>query len=111
MSPGFGGIGFSGGQWQRLAIGRALVKPSELLVMDEPTSAIDPAEELKLYELFREASRGKTTVIVTHRLGAVQFADRILLMDANRIHDLGTHEELLGRSQLYKNMWQAQMAY
>lgn len=104
----FGGTDLSGGQWQRLAIARGFYRKHNLIVLDEPTSAIDPLEETRVYKKFAEISRDKTAVIITHRLGSARIADRIVVLDAGRIVEMGTHEELLERKEHYYKMYQAQ---
>ena len=76
--------------------------------MDEPTAAIDPLEESKLYRSFAEISRGKTALLVTHRLGSVRIADRILVLDKGRIVQEGRHEELIQVPGRYRELWEAQ---
>lgn len=95
LSREFDGVDLSGGQWQRIAIGRALYRNHGLIVLDEPTSAIDPYEETRIYNRFAEISRDKTAIIVTHRLGSVKLADRIVVMKGGKIVQVGTHEELI----------------
>lgn len=108
LGKDFGGIDLSGGQWQRLAIARGLYRDHELIILDEPTAAIDPLEEADIYRKFAEISRDKTAFIVTHRLGSAQIADRIIVMDSGRIEDMGTHEELMRREGKYREMYHAQ---
>ena len=108
LGKDFGGIDLSGGQWQRLAIARGLYRAHDMIVLDEPTAAIDPLEEARIYHKFAEISRGKTALIVTHRLGSAQIADRIIVMDGGHIVDLGTHEELMQREGKYREMYLAQ---
>lgn len=107
----YGGIDLSGGQWQRVAIARGLYRSHGFIVLDEPTAAIDPVEETRLYRQFAEAAIGRTAVIVTHRLGSVRLADRILVLDNGKIAGIGTHEELLGACPIYQKMWEAQARY
>lgn len=108
LGKDFGGIDLSGGQWQRLAIARGLYRVHEMIILDEPTAAIDPIEEANIYHKFAEISKDKTAVIVTHRLGSVHMADRIIVMDAGRIVDMGRHEELMEKRGLYYEMYQSQ---
>jgi ATP-binding cassette subfamily B protein len=104
----FGGIELSGGQWQRVAIARGLYRSSDLIVLDEPTAAIDPLEEARLYNQFIKLSEGKTSIIVTHRLGAATLADRIVVMRSGEIAQVGCHKELLSHEGEYKRMFEAQ---
>lgn len=108
LGKDFGGIDLSGGQWQRLAIARGLYREHELIVLDEPTAAIDPLEEADIYRKFAEISKDKTAFIVTHRLGSAKIADRIIVMDAGRIVEMGTHEELMEKEGRYRELYNAQ---
>lgn len=108
LSPEFDGIDFSGGQWQRLAIARGLYRINEFIILDEPTAAIDPIEETRIYTQFQRLVQGKCAIIVTHRLGSTKIANRIIVIDNGEIIDVGTHEELLIRSGKYAKMWKAQ---
>ncbi len=101
----FGGTELSGGEWQRVAIARGLYKTSDVIVLDEPTAAIDPLEESYLFETFRKISQGKTCVLVTHRMGAVKMADRIFMMEQGRIIEEGSHEELMESGGKYKELF------
>lgn len=108
LGKDFGGIDLSGGQWQRLAIARGLYRDHDMIILDEPTAAIDPIQEADIYHKFAEISKDKTAFIVTHRLGSAQIADRIIVMDAGHIVDMGTHEELMQREGKYREMYHAQ---
>jgi ATP-binding cassette subfamily B protein len=79
--------------------------------MDEPTAAIDPIEETKVYKRFKETAQGKTAVVVTHRLGSARIADRIIVMDKGKIVETGTHEQLAASQGKYASMWVAQSEY
>jgi len=108
LSPEFDGIDLSGGQWQRVAIARGLYRTNSFIVLDEPTSAIDPIEETRIYTQFQQLAKNKCAVIVTHRLGSAKLAHRIVVMDRGEIVDTGTHNELLTRPGKYADMWTAQ---
>lgn len=108
LSREFDGIDVSGGQWQRIAIARGLYRGSEIMILDEPTAAIDPIEETRLYQQFAAISRDKTTIIVTHRLGSTRIADRIVVLKEGMIDDIGTYEELISKDGLYAHMYRAQ---
>ncbi|MCL2628343.1 MAG: ABC transporter ATP-binding protein/permease [Oscillospiraceae bacterium] len=111
LSPEFDGIDLSGGQWQRLAIARGLYRINDFIVLDEPTAAIDPIEETRVYTQFQKLAEGKCAVIVTHRLGSAKLAHKIVVMENGEIVDIGTHEQLLSRKGKYADMWNAQSVW
>ena len=108
LSREFGGVDLSGGQWQRIAVARGLYRTHDLVILDEPTAAIDPIEETKLYKRFSEISQGKTAIIVTHRLGSARIADRILVMKDGLVDDVGTHDELIAKGGHYARLYESQ---
>jgi len=107
----FGGVDLSGGEWQRVAIARGLYRPHDTIILDEPTAAIDPLEEDRVYRMFLDSARGKTAIIVTHRLGLARIADRILVMEKGRIVQDGSHAELIAADGPYARMFHAQAAW
>ena len=104
---GDGGIGLSGGERQRIAIARAFLKDSPILVLDEPTSAMDADTEREVQTALSRLARGRTVIMIAHRLPTVAGADSILVMDKGRIVERGTHDELLKRDGLYRKLWEA----
>jgi ATP-binding cassette subfamily B protein len=108
LSREFEGVDLSGGEWQRVAIARGLYRTHDTILLDEPTAAIDPLEESRIYRQFIEMSRSKTAIIITHRLGSTQIADRVLVMDKGRIVGDGTHQTLMKDCELYRDMYNAQ---
>lgn len=104
----FGGIELSGGQWQQLSCARGFYKNATVIVLDEPTSAIDPLKEKALYDSFKQELKGKTGIIITHRLGAVSLADRIIVLANGHIEQLGTHTQLIEEDGLYARIWNSQ---
>lgn len=108
LSREFDGVDLSGGQWQRVAIARGYYRDHELIVLDEPTAAIDPLEEKNIYDRFATISKEKTAVIVTHRLGSVKLADRIVMMEKGKILGCGSHEELYAACPQYAVLWDSQ---
>ena len=108
LSREFDGVDLSGGQWQRVAMARGLYRSHGLIVLDEPTAAIDPIEETRVYKRFYGLAQEKIAILVTHRLGSARIADRILVMDAGKIVESGNHDELLANNGKYANMWGTQ---
>ena len=103
-----GGVDLSGGQWQRVATARAFMREAEVLVLDEPTAALDPLAEAEVFRGFVAMAEGRTAVLVSHRLGFARLADRILVLDGGRLAEEGTHAALLARGGIYAAMWAAQ---
>ena len=108
LSREFGGVDLSGGQWQRIAIARGFFRTHQLIVLDEPTAAIDPIEETRIYDRFAQMAKEKTAIIVTHRLGSVKLADRVFVMKDGRLVEEGTHEELMRLNGEYARLYRTQ---
>lgn len=104
-----GGHSLSGGQKQRISISRAILKEHEILIFDDSTSALDLKTEASLYEALREECPGVTKIIIAQRIASIKGADRIAVLDEGRISALGTHEELLKSSQIYRDIYRSQM--
>ncbi len=102
------GVDLSGGQWQKLAIARALYRQPSILVMDEPTSAIDAEAELEIFNALEAQCRGRTLILVSHRFSTVRSAQTILVMDQGRLIERGTHDSLLRQNGRYASMFTAQ---
>jgi subfamily B ATP-binding cassette protein HlyB/CyaB len=102
------GSSLSGGQRQRIAIARALVTNPRILIFDEATSALDYDSERVIQQNMRQISKGRTVIIVAHRLSTVRHADRIITVDRGRIVEDGTHDTLVGTGGRYANLWRMQ---
>lgn len=105
------GLELSGGEAQRFLLARALYKDGPVLVLDEPTAALDAIAESQVYEQYQRYSEGKTAVFISHRLASTRFSDRIVLLDQGRIVESGTHEELMVRGGAYAHMYEVQSRY
>lgn len=105
------GVDFSGGEMQRLVLARAIYKDGSILVLDEPTAALDPIAENHLYLKYQELTAGKTSVYISHRFASTRFCDRIVLLADGRIVESGTHEELMEKNGEYARMFGVQSQY
>jgi ATP-binding cassette, subfamily B, bacterial len=101
----------SGGQWQRLAIARTLVSKSPVRILDEPTAALDAIAESGVYEMYNRISVGKTTLLITHRLGAIKIADVIILIEDGTVSEIGSHNELMLKCGQYARMYESQRSW
>ena len=105
---GQGGVHVSGGQKQRLCIARALLKRPKVLILDDSTSAVDTATEGKIRKRMEESLPGVTKIVIAQRISSVRHADQIIILDDGKIHDAGTHEELLLRNEIYQQIYESQ---
>lgn len=108
LSREFGGRDLSGGQWQRIAIARCEYRDSEVYLLDEPTSAIDPNEEKAIYDLFDELMKNRTSLIVTHRMSATRLAGKIMVLKEGKMAGYGNHSELMETCKEYQQLWNSQ---
>ena len=104
---GEGGGNLSGGEKQRISIARAILKDAPVILLDEATSSVDPENEWMLQQAIRELVKGKTVIMIAHKMKTIQNADQIVVMDQGTIHGIGTHEELLAGDSIYTTFWNA----
>ncbi len=104
------GVELSGGEWQKVAIARAYMRDAQLLILDEPTAALDARSEFEVFQRFKELSEGKTAVLISHRFSSVRMADRILVLADGEIEASGTHEQLLAERGRYAELFELQAA-
>ncbi|WP_237710301.1 ABC transporter ATP-binding protein [Rhodanobacter fulvus] len=104
------GVDLSGGEWQKIAIARAYMRDAPLLILDEPTAALDARSEFEVFQRFKELSQGKTAVIISHRFSTVRMADRIIVLDGGRIEEVGSHADLLAANGHYAELFELQAA-
>ncbi|UOR03983.1 ABC transporter ATP-binding protein/permease [Hymenobacter aerilatus] len=105
-----GGVDLSGGEWQKIALGRAYMRDAQLLILDEPTAALDARAEYEVFQRFNELTQGKTAVLISHRFSTVRMADRILVIEQGKFIEIGSHQELLARGGRYAELFQLQAA-
>ena len=105
-----GGVDLSGGEWQKVALARAYMREAQLLILDEPTAALDARAEYEVFLRFSELTQGRMAVLISHRFSTVRMADRILVLRGGELVEQGTHEELLALGGLYSELFQLQAA-
>jgi ATP-binding cassette subfamily B protein/ATP-binding cassette subfamily C protein len=105
------GVELSGGESQKLAIARALYKDAPVIILDEPTAALDPRAEYEIYTRFFEMVENKTSVFITHRLSSTRFCDRIIVLKNGSIVETGSHDELLARQGYYAELFNMQAQF
>ncbi len=106
-----GATELSGGEWQRVAISRGFMRDADLVVLDEPTASLDPKAEADVFRRFLAMAGGRTTIVVSHRLGSARMCDRILVLKEGRLVEEGSHEELVARGGEYSRMWKLQAGW
>ncbi len=104
------GVELSGGEWQKIAIARAYMREADVLILDEPTAALDARSEFEVFQRFKELSEGKTAVLISHRFSSVRMADRILVLADGKVEAAGTHEELMAQPGRYSELFELQAA-
>ncbi|MUV14469.1 ABC transporter ATP-binding protein [Noviluteimonas gilva] len=104
------GVDLSGGQWQKIAIARAYMRNAQVMILDEPTAALDARSEFEVFQRFKELSHGRTAVLISHRFSSVRMADRILVLNEGRLEASGTHGELLAQGGRYAELFELQAA-
>jgi len=105
-----GGVDLSGGEWQKMALARAYLRDAQLLILDEPTAALDAKAEHEVFQRFAELTQGKMALLISHRFSTVKMADRILVLEQGQIAEQGDHQELLLRGGRYAEMFELQAA-
>jgi ATP-binding cassette subfamily B protein len=105
-----GGLDLSGGEWQRMALARAYLRDAQILVLDEPTAALDARSEHEVFERFAELTEGKMALLISHRFSTVKMADRILVLEDGRVAEQGSHGSLLALGGRYASMFELQAA-
>jgi ATP-binding cassette subfamily B protein len=105
-----GGVELSGGEWQKMALARAYLRDAQLLILDEPTAALDARSELEVFERFAELTQGKMALLISHRFSTVRMADRIVVLSGGRLIEEGNHQNLMALGGLYASMFEMQAA-
>lgn len=105
-----GGVELSGGEWQKIALARAYLRDAELLILDEPTAALDTRSELEVFERFAELTEGKMALLISHRFSTVKMADRIVVLSGGRLIEEGNHQQLMSKGGVYAGMFEMQAA-
>ena len=105
------GIELSGGEIQKLLMARAIYKNFKILILDEPTAALDPVAEAEIYSKYKDMTKNKTAVFISHRLASTRFCDKVFLLHDGKIEEEGTHDELMKKGGKYYNMYQRQSRF
>ena len=104
------GVDLSGGEWQKIAIARAYMRDADILILDEPTAALDARAEYEVFQRFRELSRDRTAILISHRFSTVRMADRILVLEGGRVIESGAHDQLVAQKGRYAELFELQAA-
>ena len=102
------GVDLSGGEWQKIALARAYMRSAQLLILDEPTAALDARAEYEVFVRFNQLMAGRMAVVISHRFSTVRMADRIVVMNGGRIEELGSHAELVALGGTYARLFELQ---
>ena len=102
------GVELSGGEWQKVALARAYMRDAQLMILDEPTAALDARAEYEVFQRFADLTKGRSSVLISHRFSTVRMADRILVLDKGEILEIGSHEELLQMKGKYAELFRLQ---
>ncbi|HLK70070.1 MAG TPA: ABC transporter ATP-binding protein [Bryobacteraceae bacterium] len=105
-----GGVDLSGGEWQKIALARAYLREAQVLILDEPTAALDARAEYEVFERFAELTKGKMALLISHRFSTVRMADRILVLESGKIAEQGNHDQLVGMGGRYASLFELQAA-
>jgi ATP-binding cassette, subfamily B, bacterial len=105
-----GGVDLSGGEWQKIALARAYMRDADLLILDEPTAALDARAEFQVFQRFRDLSKGRTVLLISHRFSTVRMADRIVVLEGGRVVEEGSHSELMAAGGRYAELFELQAA-
>jgi ATP-binding cassette subfamily B protein len=104
----FDGTNLSEVQWQKIALARSIIKKSSIIILDEPTVSLDPKSEYEIFSKFSDLTEGKTALMITHRLGSIQKANRIIVIEKGKIIEDGTHNDLIKINGKYTNLYNIQ---
>jgi ATP-binding cassette subfamily B protein len=105
-----GGVDLSGGEWQKIALARAHMRDAQVLILDEPTAALDARSESEVFARFADLTQGKSSILISHRFSTVRMADRILVLEGGRITAEGSHNRLMNDGGHYAEMFELQAA-
>ena len=106
-----GGVELSGGEWQKVAIARAILRDTEIVVFDEPTAALDPSAEVEVYNDLYRMAEDKTLIVISHRLGIAKTCDKVIVVKDGRIVEVGSHEELMNMRGEYAYLYNTQSSW